>query len=47
MAIPANVETTLLLGRLNWDAIPKDPIVWATFVVVALGGAALLGALTQ
>lgn len=40
-------ETTFLLGRLNWDAIPKEPIVWATFVVVALGGIALLAALTR
>ncbi|MDF3853773.1 cytochrome ba3 quinol oxidase subunit 1 apoprotein [Paracoccus pantotrophus] len=40
-------ETTFLLGRLNWDAIPKEPIVWATFVVVALGGIALLAALTK
>ncbi|KGJ09090.1 cytochrome o ubiquinol oxidase subunit I (plasmid) [Paracoccus versutus] len=40
-------ETTFLLGRLNWDAIPKEPIVWATFVVVALGGIAGLAALTK
>ena len=39
MAIPTNVETTFLLGRLNWDAIPKEPIVMATFVVVAPVGA--------
>ena len=47
MAIPANVETTFLFGRLTLDAIPKDPIVWATFGVVAIGGAALLWALTK
>ncbi|RNF36010.1 cytochrome o ubiquinol oxidase subunit I [Paracoccus methylarcula] len=47
MAIPANVETTFLLGRLNWDAIPKEPIVIATFVVVAVGGIAMLAALTR
>ncbi|SIT05343.1 cytochrome o ubiquinol oxidase subunit I [Paracoccus saliphilus] len=47
MAIPANVETTFLLGRLNWDAIPKEPIVIATFVVVAVGGIAVLAALTR
>ncbi|MCJ2185627.1 cytochrome o ubiquinol oxidase subunit I [Novosphingobium beihaiensis] len=35
-----------LLGRLWWDAIPQEPIVWATFAVVALGGIALLAALT-
>ena len=39
-------ETTLLLGRLNWSAIPQEPIVWATFAVVVLGGVAVLGALT-
>ena len=37
---------SLLLGRLWWDAIPTEPIVLATFVVVALGGAALLAGLT-
>ncbi|RJL04073.1 cytochrome o ubiquinol oxidase subunit I [Paracoccus siganidrum] len=46
MATASN-ETTFLLGRLNWDAIPHDPIVWATFVVVALGGIGLLAALTR
>ncbi|HKT85313.1 MAG TPA: cytochrome o ubiquinol oxidase subunit I [Novosphingobium sp.] len=35
-----------LLGRLWWDAIPTEPIVLATFVAVALGGVAVLGALT-
>ncbi|UXU76611.1 MULTISPECIES: cytochrome o ubiquinol oxidase subunit I [unclassified Paracoccus (in: a-proteobacteria)] len=40
-------ETTFLLGRLNWDAIPKEPIVWATFAVVAVGGLALLAVLTR
>lgn len=44
--LPSN-DTTFLLGRLNWDAIPKEPIVWATFVVVALGGIALLAVLTR
>lgn len=38
--------TTFLLGRLNFDAIPQEPIVLVTFVVVALGGIAVLGALT-
>ena len=40
-------ETTFLLGRLNWDAIPKEPIVLATFVVVAIGGLGLLAVLTK
>ena len=44
--LPSN-DTTFLLGRLNWDAIPKEPIVWATFVVVAVGGIALLAVLTR
>ncbi len=35
-----------LLGRLWWDAIPTEPIVLVTFVVVAIGAAAVLGALT-
>ena len=39
--------TQLIFGRLSWDAIPlHDPVIVATFVVVALGGAALLGAMT-
>ncbi|WP_103171769.1 cytochrome o ubiquinol oxidase subunit I [Paracoccus sp. SY] len=42
MAVPSNIETTFLLGRLDWNAIPQDPIVWATGVVVAIGGAGLL-----
>jgi len=37
---------TFLLGKLGPDSIPNEPIVWATFVVVALGGVALVGALT-
>ena len=47
MAIPDNVETTFLFGRLNWDAIPKEPIVLATFAVVVLGGLAMLALLTR
>ncbi|KHK90681.1 cytochrome o ubiquinol oxidase subunit I [Novosphingobium malaysiense] len=35
-----------LLGRLWWDAIPTEPIVLVTFVIVAIGAAAVLGALT-
>ncbi|TBN37757.1 cytochrome o ubiquinol oxidase subunit I [Paracoccus subflavus] len=42
MAIPADIPTTFLFGRLNANAIPQDPIIWATFVVVAIGGAAIL-----
>ena len=37
---------TFLLGKLGPDSIPNEPIVWATFAVVALGGIALVGALT-
>ena len=47
MASPTSTETTLLLGRLNLEALPlHEPIVVATFAVVALGGAALVAALT-
>ncbi|WP_185984262.1 cytochrome o ubiquinol oxidase subunit I [Aureimonas mangrovi] len=35
-----------LLGRLGWDALPYDPIVIATFVVVAIGGLGVVGAFT-
>lgn len=43
----APVETSFLLGRLTWAAVPlHEPILVATFIVVALGGAALVGALT-
>ena len=36
-----------IFGRLTWEALPlHEPILVATFVVVALGGIALLGALT-
>ncbi|MFZ3117785.1 MAG: cytochrome o ubiquinol oxidase subunit I [Variovorax sp.] len=39
--------TKLIFGRLSWEAIPlHEPILLATFVAVALGGIALLGALT-
>ncbi len=39
--------TKLILGRLTWDAIPlHEPILIATFIAVAIGGAALVGALT-
>ncbi|RZT36652.1 cytochrome o ubiquinol oxidase subunit I [Cupriavidus agavae] len=36
-----------IFGRLTWDSIPlHEPILIATFAVVALGGIALLGLLT-
>ncbi|MET0334229.1 MAG: cytochrome o ubiquinol oxidase subunit I [Rhizobacter sp.] len=37
----------LVFGRLGPDAIPHDPIVWVTFVMVVIGGAALLGLITK
>ncbi len=38
---------SLWLGRLSLDALPfHDPILIATFIMVTLGGAAVLGALT-
>ncbi|NBZ87749.1 cytochrome o ubiquinol oxidase subunit I [Stagnihabitans tardus] len=46
MAVTGPIETSLLFGRLTWDAIPTDPIVLATFAVVALGGGALFALLT-
>jgi cytochrome o ubiquinol oxidase subunit 1 len=40
--------TKLLLGRLSWEAIPyHEPILLATFIMVAIGGAAMLGAITK
>ncbi|CAN5808860.1 cytochrome o ubiquinol oxidase subunit I [soil metagenome] len=37
----------LVFGRLTWEAIPyHEPILLATFIAVALGGLALVGALT-
>ncbi|AGB45025.1 cytochrome o ubiquinol oxidase, subunit I [Mesorhizobium australicum WSM2073] len=39
--------TKFIFGRLNWDSLPlHEPIVVATFAAVALGGIALLGAIT-
>ena len=39
--------TRLVLGRLSWDAVPyHEPILVFTFIGVALGGAAVFGALT-
>ena len=36
----------LVFGRLDFDAIPHDPIVLATLVMIVLGGIALVSALT-
>ncbi len=39
--------TKLIFGRLSWEAIPfHEPILLVTFIAVALGGIALVGALT-
>ena len=39
--------TKLIFGRLTWEAIPfHEPILLATFIAVAIGGIAVLGALT-
>lgn len=39
--------TKLIFGRLTWEAIPfHEPILLWTFIFVALGGVAMLGALT-
>ncbi len=39
--------TKLIFGRLTWEAIPfHEPILLVTFIAVALGGLALVGALT-
>src|ERR1700742_1251710 len=36
-----------LLGRLDWNPIPfHEPILLYTFIAVALGGVAILGAIT-
>ncbi|MBB3121819.1 cytochrome o ubiquinol oxidase subunit I [Pseudoduganella violacea] len=40
--------TQLIFGRLTWEAIPyHEPILMVTFVMVALGGAAVFGLLTK
>ncbi|MBJ7311987.1 cytochrome o ubiquinol oxidase subunit I [Rugamonas sp. CCM 8940] len=39
--------TKLIFGRLSWDAIPfHEPILLATFCMVAVGGLALVGAMS-
>ncbi len=46
MSEPINL-TKLIFGRLTWDAIPfHEPILLATFVMVALGGMVVLAAMT-
>lgn len=48
MAMSAETPVSPLLGRLNWSALPlHEPILVATFAVVALGGLATLGLLTK
>jgi cytochrome o ubiquinol oxidase subunit 1 len=47
MATEQHIETSFLFGRLTWAALPlHEPIVVATFVMVALGGGAVVAALT-
>ncbi|CAA0103117.1 cytochrome o ubiquinol oxidase subunit I [Zhongshania aliphaticivorans] len=37
----------LIFGRLSWESIPlHDPIILGTFIMVLLGGGAIVGALT-
>src|SRR5437660_4906290 len=39
--------TKLIFGRLSWEAIPyHEPILVATFIMVALGSIGVLGAMT-
>ena len=47
MAAEDTTTFSPLLGRLNWDAIPSDPIVHVTFAVVVLGGLGVLALLTK
>ncbi|WP_292053875.1 MULTISPECIES: cytochrome o ubiquinol oxidase subunit I [unclassified Brevundimonas] len=47
MAAEETTSFSPLLGRLNWDAIPSDPIVHVTFAVVVLGGLGVLALLTK
>lgn len=40
--------TKLIFGRLSWDALPlHEPILLVTFIAVAIGGVAILGAITR
>src|SRR6476661_9794201 len=49
MTMPEHTDLTkLIFGRLTWEAIPyHEPILLATFAVVALGGLATLFLLTR
>jgi cytochrome o ubiquinol oxidase subunit 1 len=49
MTMPEHTDLTkLIFGRLTWEAIPyHEPILLATFAVVALGGLAVLFLLTR
>ena len=39
--------TKLIFGRLSWEAIPfHEPILLATFFMVAVGGIVVLGSIT-
>jgi cytochrome o ubiquinol oxidase subunit 1 len=40
-------EPSFLLGKLSWNALPHDPIVLATMVVVVIGGAGLFALVTR
>ncbi len=42
------IETSPIFGRLTWNAIPfYDPIILGTFVMVLIGGTALLALITK
>ena len=36
----------MLLGKLGWGAIPKEPIVIVTTIIMALGAIAVLAGIT-
>ena len=42
-------DTHWALGRLSWDVVPMahEPIVLWTFIMVSLGGLAVLAAMTK
>ena len=48
MSAAMPTEESLLLGRLSWAAIPlHEPILLATFAMVALGGLSVLALMTR
>ncbi|RJG00942.1 cytochrome o ubiquinol oxidase subunit I [Noviherbaspirillum sedimenti] len=48
MQAHTEMTTSPIFGRLSWDSVPfHDPIILATFAMVALGGLAVLAALTK